>query len=99
MDLLGRDLTNVHGARGIGELVADPARFLEQLGLHRGEFRQRVVAAFARHARGHRRLADIGGLAYRALHKTARALLLIVGVRAEPGLERLAALAALEVED
>src|SRR5204863_9569396 len=62
-----------------------------------------AAGARARHARRHRSLGNIGRAAERAFDQPAGVLLVIVGGRAEPGLECLApragGVAALEVED
>src|SRR6185369_5640839 len=98
MDLGLRDLAAVHGPGGIRKCVADPPRILEQVGLQRRDLRQAAVGGLARHAWRHRRLGDVRRFAERALHEAGRPLLLEVGVRAEPGFERLAAIAAVEIE-
>src|SRR4051812_1682694 len=99
MHLLTVHLAVVHGTGCLGELVADPARLLEHLCLHRSEARQRVVRALFRYARGHRRFRDVRRPAKGALDETGVTLLLEVGVRSEPGLECLAAVAAMQVEN
>src|SRR5690348_3161769 len=88
----------MHRAGGIRELVTDPARFLEHFGLDGGELGERVSRSLARHARGHRRFLDIGRLAKGTFDEARPTLLLEIGIRAEPGFERLAAVAALEIE-
>src|SRR6185312_10864464 len=94
--LLGRHVAAVHRASRVRELVADPSGILEQLGLCGGEPGERIVRALSRHPR---RLLDIRRLAERTFDQAGAALLLIVGVRSEPGFERLSAIPALKVED
>ena len=53
------DLAIVHGAGGFRELLANPARILEHLGLDRGEASERIVVPFAERA-GPSGLGDIG---------------------------------------
>src|SRR5690348_12489978 len=72
---------------------------LQRFSLKRSQHRNRRIYAFAGHPRSHRRLGDIRGLADRAFHEPLIALLFIVGVRSKPGLERLAIIPALKVEN
>src|SRR5437762_9225207 len=96
--LLRLALAAVDGSCRARELVADPTRIAEHLGLHGGESRQRAPRAFRRNARRHRRLRHVRRSAHRALDETARALLVIIGARSEPRLERAASRLALKVE-
>src|SRR4051794_20670569 len=99
MDLLGFGLTGMHRARRVHELIADPARILEQLRLGSGQFNERVARSLTRKSRRHRRLGHFDRAAEGAFDQAACTLLVKVRRRTEPCLERLATVAAPQVED
>src|SRR5947209_3900780 len=98
MHLLVIDFPRVHCARGFGEAVSHPARFLENLRLSRGKTSKGVVRTLARHVGGHRGLHHVRRSANGALYQASLALFVEIGARTEPGFEGLAAFPAVEIE-